>query len=272
MSSMKLPEAKEGAKVLPESLVRLITAGKNRKLTKEEADAYRALKAKERVLLKSVGAEAKKKRDPVMSKVVDIYNAFTGTFIHKRKGLNRKELALYISKSLKAIGNVLMKTNHSTPEKEIEASLKKFNIDISEIRPGTDFGLNLWGGLAITLSPYDDADRFYFDDFKENVLDKIDKVDADFFRLIYERYDRHIGYDMARKLYSAGSIEILEDALREHVLSQEDTSDEDYELDYESYYHAEQLTVRTQSYTPSAMKYLHDAEKWEQIAKLCKAD
>ena len=76
MSSMKLPEAKEGAKVLPESLVRLITAGKNRKLTKEEADAYRALKAKERVLLKSLGAEAKKKREEEKEKPAEEVIAF----------------------------------------------------------------------------------------------------------------------------------------------------------------------------------------------------
>jgi len=69
MSSIKMPETKEEG-TFSESLTRLITSGKIKKLTKEEADAFRALKAKERELLKSVGtATVEKKEEDVKEEV-----------------------------------------------------------------------------------------------------------------------------------------------------------------------------------------------------------
>jgi len=57
-----MPETKKEG-TFSESLTRLITSGKIKKLTKEEADAFRALKAKERELLKSVGTATVEKRE-----------------------------------------------------------------------------------------------------------------------------------------------------------------------------------------------------------------
>ena len=71
MSSIKMPETKE-EKTFSETLTRLITSGKVKKLTKEEADAFRAMKAKERELLKSIGTATVEKKEEEVKEVKEV--------------------------------------------------------------------------------------------------------------------------------------------------------------------------------------------------------